>query len=296
MRLCKVGLTCLVASLAAALPAAAVAQPRERTLFVMVLDKEGAPVPDLGASDFIVREDGAGREVLRVSRAVVPMDIALLVDNSWAAEQDIPFIRTGLESFVDAVTPAHQVALVTFGERPEVRSDYTTSPTQLKNAIGRLFAVPDSGAYLMEGLIDVSRGLQKRESERAVAIAIHTEGPEFSNSHYDSVIDAVKRSGARLIVLTLANPRGDLQTEEARSRAVVIDRGSRVTGGYRDILISNQSLPDKLKKLANQLLNQYQVVYGRPDTLIPPEKIEVSVKKPELVALGTPARPRAKQP
>ncbi|MBI3262065.1 MAG: VWA domain-containing protein [Acidobacteria bacterium] len=292
----QLALTCLAAALSAAFPVAGSAQPRDRTLFVLALDKDGAPVPDLGVTDFIVREDGNTREVLRVSRAVVPMDVTLLVDNSRAAEQDIPFLRTGLESFVDAMTPAHQVALVTFGERPDVRSDYTTSPTQLKNAIGRLFAIPESGAYLMEALIDVSRGLQTRESERAVVVVIHTEGPEFSNSHYNTVIDAVKRAGARLIVLTIANPRGDLQTDEARSRAVVIDRGSRGTGGYRDILISNQALPDKLRKLANQLLNQYQVVYGRPDTLIPPEKIEVSVKKPEIVALGIPARTPAKKP
>jgi VWFA-related protein len=288
--------TLIVAGFAATPAATAGAQPRERTLFVMALDKEGVPVPDLGVTDFIVREDGATREVLRVSRAVVPMEVAVLVDNSRAAEQDIPFLRTALEGFVDIMTPAHQVALVTFGERPDVRSDYTTSSTQLKNAIGRLFALPDSGAYLMEALIDVSRGLQRRESERAVVIVIHTEGPEFSNSHYDRVIDEVKRSGARLIVLTLASPRGDLQTEEARSRAVVIDRGSRGTGGYRDILISNQALPDRLKKLAHQLLNQYQVVYGRPDTLIPPAKIEVSVKKPEIVALGTLARTPVKKP
>ncbi|MBI4477795.1 MAG: VWA domain-containing protein [Acidobacteria bacterium] len=276
--------------LVAALNAVSVAQPRERTLFVMVVDAAGAPVSGLGVDDFIVREDGVAREVLRVSRAVVPMDVALLVDNSLAAERDIPFIRTGLEGFIEAMIPAHQLAVVTFGERPEVQSDYTTSATQLNNAVGRVFARPDSGAYLQEALIEVSRGLQRREAERAVEIVIHTEGQEFSNSHYDTVIDAVKRSGARLIVLTLAHPGGDLQTTEARSRAIVVDRGTRATGGYRDILISNQGLPEALKKLAEQLLNQYQVVYGRPDSLIPPERIEVSVKKPELAAYGTPAR------
>ena len=37
-------------------------------------------------------------------------------------------------------------------------------------------------------------------------------------------------------------------------------------------------------KLADELLNQYVVTYGRPESLIPPEKLEVRVKKPGLTA------------
>ena len=39
-----------------------------------------------------------------------------------------------------------------------------------------------------------------------------------------------------------------------------------------------------MKQLAAELLNQYVVTYARPDTLIPPEKIEVTVTKPGLTA------------
>src|SRR5688500_9424285 len=55
---------------------------RERTVFVSAVNRDGVPVDALTPADVIVREDGAAREVLRVSRAVEPLDIALLVDNS----------------------------------------------------------------------------------------------------------------------------------------------------------------------------------------------------------------------
>src|SRR5678815_5499134 len=61
--------------------------PRERTMFVSAVDEKGEPVEGLGPNDFIIREDGAAREVLRVSRAIEPIDIAILVDNSAASEQ-----------------------------------------------------------------------------------------------------------------------------------------------------------------------------------------------------------------
>ena len=40
------------------------------------------------------------------------------------------------------------------------------------------------------------------------------------------------------------------------------------------------ALPEKLKQLGNELLHQYVVTYSRPETLIPPEKVEVTVKRP----------------
>ena len=37
-----------------------------------------------------------------------------------------------------------------------------------------------------------------------------------------------------------------------------------------------------MKQLAHELLYQYTVTYLRPETLIPPQKIEVTVSKPGL--------------
>ena len=60
------------------------AQAIARAMTVTVVDEAGAPIPDLGPSDFIVREDNVSREVLRVGPADEPMQIALLVDTSTA--------------------------------------------------------------------------------------------------------------------------------------------------------------------------------------------------------------------
>src|SRR4051812_26804501 len=69
------------------------AASRERTLFVSAVDDKGEPVEGLGPTDFVIREDGLRREVLRVSRATEPIDIALLVDTSASAVNAISPIR-----------------------------------------------------------------------------------------------------------------------------------------------------------------------------------------------------------
>ena len=47
-------------------------------------------------------------------------------------------------------------------------------------------------------------------------------------------------------------------------------------------MLAESGIPDRMKQLANEMLNQYVVSYSRPETLIPPEKLEVTVKKPGL--------------
>ena len=90
----------LGALLLAAAPAAG--QSVERSLAVAVIDGDGAPVPGLGPADFVVREDGVRREVLRVRQDPAPLQIALLVDTSEAAGRAIGSFRKGVGAFIDA--------------------------------------------------------------------------------------------------------------------------------------------------------------------------------------------------
>ncbi|MPY88325.1 MAG: VWA domain-containing protein [Luteitalea sp.] len=275
------------------LPSTALTQPDERALYVSVLNKRNEPVTTLGRDDLIVREDGVAREVLRLSRATQPLQIALLVDNSQAAERDMLNLREGLTSFVDAITSdgKHELSLVTFGERPTIQLNPTRDVEALHSAVGRLFAVPGSGAYALEAIAATARGFARREATRPVIVLIVTEGVEFSNDHYQTVIDALKRSGAAFYALRLTeHGDADDQRDETRNRNIVLDRGTRETGGRQEILLTTMSVNDELETLAHELVNQYRVVYARPESLIPPERVTVEAKDKDLTARATPER------
>jgi VWFA-related protein len=263
------------------------AQPgaREGVLYTSVVDKDGEPVTGLGAGDFVVREDGARREVLRVTPAIEPILIALLVDNSLAATDDIRNIRDGATAFVQQMHKEHEIALITLGDRPTIVQDYTRNAELLKQGIGRLFAVPGSGMTLLDALVETSRGLEKREGPRAVIIPVITDGTEFSNRHYRDVVDALKRSGAALHAVTIGTFPTSL-ADPIRNRATVLDEGPRVTGGQRVSLLTSMAVESALAKLGRELSNQHKVVYGRPESLIQPETVTVSVTRPGLTARG----------
>jgi VWFA-related protein len=261
----------------------AASEARTRDVYVSVLDAKDAPVTGLTAADFAVREDGVPREVLKASPATAPMQVMVLIDDSQSATEAIPRIREGLTAFVDKLTGRAEIGLVTVGERPTSLVSYTSDEPPLKKGIGRIFARTGAGAYLLEGLLEVSRGLERRHAERPVIVAITMEGPEFSNLDYRQVLKAIESSGAALHVLAVGTPSSSTD-DEMRNRNMTLAEGTERTGGRRDQLLADLFLPEALPRLADELLNQYVVTYGRPDTLIPPEKIRVSVTRPGVTA------------
>jgi hypothetical protein len=279
------------ALLSALAPSAALAQARERVAYVSAFDeKTRAPITGLGVRDIVVREDGAAREVLRVTPATSPMPVAILVDNTQAAGNAIADIRRALTAFVKALNGLGPVAIVGVADRPTVLRDYTTDQKLLLDGVGRVFATPDSGAMLLDAIVEVSRGLERREEDRAALVILTTENIEFSTRHYQQVLDAAKRGGAQMHAVILNTPAGSSLDDAARNRASVLDVGPRLSGGTRSDVLTSQAFEGKLLELAAILKSQHRVEYGRPQTLIPPEKIEVSSAKAGVVATGGAAR------
>jgi hypothetical protein len=265
------------------------AQAIQRALYVTALNDAGAPVADLGPADFVVREDNLAREVLKVEPAVEAMQIAVMVDTSQAARDDISHIRTALPAFVKTLTTGgvkNEVAIIAIGERPTVFTNYTFSQAELQKGIDRVWSMQGSGAYLLDGIIEVCQGFKKRGAQRPVIVAILSEGPELSNRQHDQVLEPLVANGAAFHAITMGRPSTSL-SEEARERNLVLDEGPRASGGRREELLTSMALGGKLTQLADELLHQYKVTYAHPQSLIPPERVTVSSARPGVTARGT---------
>ena len=264
-------------------PAARATDARTRSIYVSVVDGKGVAVTGLRAADFNVREDGVAREVLSATQATEPLHVVLLVDDSQAATDAIPYIRDGVRQFIDRLQGKASIGVVTIGERPTSMSEPTSDAEAAKKGAARIFARPGSGAYLLEGIREVTRGLRMREAPRPVIVALTMEGIEFSTLAYDQVLSALYESGAALHVLAVGTPTSQI-TEEVRNKNIVIAEGTEGTGGRRDQLLSELAIPAAMTRLADELLKQYIVTYGRPEALVQPQKVQVTVKKPDLKA------------
>jgi len=267
----------LMLALASATPA--FAQADERVMYASVLDKNGAPVLNLTERDFIVREDGQGREILRVTPDHDPLQIALLVDNSAAMSNSVAELRRAVRAFIDNTREGVQIALITLGERPTPAVGYTSDHAVLNQAAGRLFALPDAGNYLLDGIAESSQGLAKRTMWRSV-IAVITTPADLSYRQRDETLRFFREGGAALHVLTLGTTVG------SADREMVVAKGTDETGGRNELVLSAMGLESKAQQLAAELSNQYRVTYARPQRLIPPKDVEVSARRSDLRARG----------
>jgi hypothetical protein len=184
--------------------------------------------------------------------------------------------------------------VITFGDRPTIVQDYTKDQKRLLDVVSRIFPQSGAGAYFDDAILDISRGFEKRNPARPVIAALLVEDPhEFSNRYYQQVLDELAKSGATLHVLALGQPSGS-QTDELRNRNQVLALGTERTGGRREQLLAATAIPRAFTQLANELANQYVVTYARPETLIPPEKVSVSVTRPGVTVRARTQAPPAK--
>ena len=221
----------------------------------------------------------------------------MLVDNSQAATDDLMDLRRGLAPFVKRMAELGHVSLTTVADRPTLAQDYTNDVPTLQKAVGRLFPVSGAGATMLEAISEVLKGTKKRDAERVGILAIWLGGPEFSSMARMRVLEGLQEEGVALHVLTVGSGvPADISTEEGRQRETVFDQGSRDSGGRRQNVLSPMGLADALDKLASELGSQYRMTYARPDSLIPADALEVSVRPAGLIARGTRARIAKKGP
>ena len=280
----KIAIPALALVAVCLVPSISSAQAKPTDVYVSAVDGKGEPARGLTAEDFRVREDGIAREVLKAGPATGPLTVALLVDDTQAASSGVLMIREAVQNLLTALDGKAQISIVTFGERPTIAVDYTTDSKKLLAGANRIFPRSGAGGYLMDAIVEVSKGMQKRKPKRPVIVVLMIEeGVEFSNRHYDNVLGELDKGGAALHVVAIGQPNSSL-TDEIRNRNQVIAEGTQRTGGRRDQVLALTAAPAKMSQLANELLTQYVVTYSRPDTLIPPEKIEVTVTRPGLTA------------
>lgn len=261
-----------------AVTAAAQGDGREQHVFVGVTTSSGAPVATVTAKDLVVREDGTAREIIRIDPAPPPSHIALLVDTSGAATSLIAELRDGVSRFVQAISgldPRPAISVVSFGERPTVESPFTSSLPLVAQAVVRLFPRPNSGAYLLDAIVETAGRMSSLDTRGAAIVAFTVAGgEEFSDIRAARVADAVREAGVSLWVVELGST-GTAATPDTIERDKTIADVTRDSGGRHELVLSRLGIDAGFAAVAAGLVNRYDVVYGRPDTLVPPTRVAV---------------------
>ena len=128
----------------------------------------------------------------------------------------------------------------------------------------------------------------KAGAERPALVAFVVEsGPEFSQENRARIGQILRRAGATLWVVVLNAPAaGLLETDENRERAAVVGDATAESGGLNLTVLSTLGIPGAFEQLAALLTSRVRLAYARPETLIPPEKLEVTTRREDLKVLS----------
>ena len=154
-------------------PSAQILEAGEAQVYVAALRRD-RPVMGLGPSDFRIEEDGDRREVLRVEPATAAFNVALLVDDSMVASNNIVHVREALASFVEAMR-GHRISLIAFGDQRQTLVDYTADTALLRQAAERFSGFSETSAYLVAAVDETAGELAARRAMRPAVVLLTTE-------------------------------------------------------------------------------------------------------------------------
>jgi VWFA-related protein len=285
-------------------------EPAKRTIHVSVIDKNGAPVTDIQAADLEVKEGGKTMEIVSVKPASAPLRIAMIdSDAGYGAYQQ------GMLKFMQKLLGRAEFSIIAVIVQPMKVLDYSADPAALSKAlesVGRRGV--QRGGQLMEAISDATKDV-RADGKRSVIVAMRVGGETVSSLNPKDVREQLKKSGAALYVvsvrgvdraasdagadggngssMTAAAQQTQLRdsetTEGAANLQQVLNDGSKESGGHFED-VAQTALTATVEKLADELVNQYEVVYAVPDGGKPSDKLSVATKR-KGVTLYAPSRP-----
>ena len=299
--------TLLVSSLSAALvtvlagnPSAqrgSPAVPHVRTVHVSAVDRKEVPVTDLAITDFVLREGGDIREILKVEPATTPLHIAIIVDDSGTG-----IFRVPVANFINQLLGRAQFAIKHVIGQAVRLVDYTSDLERLRDAVLKLGlrAETPEGGRVVEAVFDSAKEL--RDFDRPVIVVLTDTHAEYSSLPAQHVMEELQRSGAVLNVVAVArmaqlNPSSvptakdkpaDLLEHQLDINRVLGD-GPKQTGGRRVEIGGLGGTIPELQGMALQLKQQYLITYLVPAGEKLNQRLSVSSKR-RGITVRAPAR------
>jgi len=246
-------------------------QTRTRTVYVSAVTGRNVPVTDMAPDEFVIKEAGRRRPIVRAEQANAPMQIALMLDDSGLS---LGAIRQGAGQFIYTLQGKGEFSIITIGARNLTLVDYTTDVPQLYAGLRQLLPRNTMPTYLLDAFLDAARSFQRREARRPVIVAVATEGEELSDVRAPVVLEALQKSGATVYYIGLGVPvtqgnrpalsanRPESATEyETANRSAVLGAAPKNSGGRSEQALQPNGVPFLMQQFADELAAQYAITY-----------------------------------
>ncbi len=148
---------------------------------VTVSDREGRYIANLKKEDFTIYEDGVKQNVSFFATVEEPLSIALLLDTSGSTSSSLEKIKDAAKDFVELLNPKDKALIATFDSQLKVLNPFTSSRSDLKDAIDKVQTAVQDGTVLNYAIQQTVQKTFSNAEGRKVVIVL-SDGKDFGSS------------------------------------------------------------------------------------------------------------------
>ncbi len=227
---------------------------------VTVTDPLNRLVTGLERENFRVFEDGTEQEVVNMSSEDVPVSIGLIFDMSGSMSDKVDKARQAAVQFMRTANPLDQFFLVSFNDRAELTSGFTSSVEELQNRM--MFTASRGRTALLDAVyLGLSQMRGAHNAKRALLI-ISDGGDNHSRYSENDVRNFLKEADCQLYAIGIYDEIGiRSRTNEELNGPSLLSEMTEMTGGRTFPVGNIGELPDIAAKIGMELRNQYVLGY-----------------------------------
>jgi Ca-activated chloride channel family protein len=217
-------------------------------------------VTGLERDNFQVYEDGIEQEVTKFSSEDVPVPIGVVFDMSGSMSDKVNKARQSAIQFLRTANPQDEFTLVSFNERAELTSRFTSSVEDLQTRM--MYTVAHGRTALLDAVyLGLSQMRSARNAKKALLI-ISDGGDNHSRYSEHDVRNFVKEADVQIYAMGIFDMAGHMKTQEETEGPALLSELCDLTGGRVFKVDDLDELPDIATKIGMELRNQYVLGYS----------------------------------
>lgn len=249
----------------------------EVSLNVRVIDRNNRPINNLRQQEFKVYENNVIQPITAFSKAEVPTNYSLVIDNSGSLRGQLDKVIEAGKIIIATNKPEDETSIIRFvsNQNIEIKQEFTNNKEDLNDALEGLFveggqtAIIDA-VYLAAQEVDKYEKSKNPNDKKRRALILVTDG-EDRDSFYKEIqlFELLRESDVQIFtvgfVSELSKDGGFISKSPQGKAKALLERLATETGGNSYFPNSTDDLNKIAQDIASELRTQYLVSYTPTD-------------------------------
>jgi Ca-activated chloride channel family protein len=242
-------------------------------LSVRVIDRNNRPINNLTQNDFKVYEDNVLQTVDSFTKAEVPTNYSLVIDNSGSLRLQLDKVIEASKILVNTNRPDDETSIVRFVSRDKItiEQNFTADKTDLNDTLDNLFveggqtAIIDA-VYLAADEVNNYEKTRGDDKKRRALILVSDGEDRDSYYNEQQLFELLRETDVQIYVIGFINDldkEGGFISKSPQGKAkAFLERLATETGGKSYFPNSTSELNTIAADIASELRTQYLVSYN----------------------------------